>query len=166
MSFQTRGGTPPRRRHPSLPWLVLFGAVIALLVAVAGAWASGVFTGPPSTVDIVAAFKDEGLPVGNSYPVEDLDGWTRSPIPKTYEQGTHFDIPGQGKQHGGQVFVYESREDLQVMRRYYEQIEKLPTFGPSLHSHLYQEGLVLLQVNGGVPKTDADRYGDVMQREV
>ena len=166
MSFQTRGGTQPRRRNPSLPWLVLFGAVIVLLVAVAGAWASGVFSGPPSTVDIVAAFKGEGLPVGDSYPVGQVDGWEKSLVPKTYEEGTHFDIPGQGKGHGAQVFIYESQDDLKVMRDYYMEIEEMPTIGPSLYSHLYQDGLVLLQVNGTVPKPQADRYGAVMQREV
>jgi hypothetical protein len=142
--------------------LVLFGAVILLIAFAAPACSFGA----PSTQDIVAAFKDNDLPVGDSYPVENLEDWNKSPIPKTYEQGTHFDIPGHGKGHGGPVFAYETQEDLRVMKEYYEQIENMPVFGPSLHSHLYKDGLVLLQINGDVPKTDADLYGDVMRGEV
>ena len=42
----------------------------------------------------------------------------------------------------------------------------MPLFGPSLHSHLYDDGLVLLQINGELPKPDADRYGEVLGEEV
>jgi hypothetical protein len=122
--------------------------------------------GPPSSEAIVQAFEDQGLPVGDSYPVGRVDGWEKSLVPKTYEEGTHFDVPGQGKGHGAQVFIYESQDDLKVMRDYYKEIEEMPLMGPSLHSHLYQDGLVLLQVRGTVPKTQADRYGDVMMDEV
>jgi hypothetical protein len=122
--------------------------------------------GSPSSKDIVQAFEDQGLPVGDSYPVGQVEGWEKSLVPKTYEEGTHFDIPGQGEGHGAQVFIYESQDDLKVMRDYYKEIEEMPTIGPSLHSHLYQDGLVLLQVNGTVPKPQADRYGDVLEEEV
>ena|SRR5918999_1565369 len=158
------GFSTTRRSRRSLTLPLVIGAVIVLVVA--GAWATGVFSGPPSTMYIVAAFRDNDLPVGDSYPVEDLAGWNSSPIPKTHEQGTHFDIPGHGKGYGGQVFVFENQDDLQVMRDYYENIENLPVSGPSLHSHLYTDGLVLLQINGDVPKTDADQYGEVLREEV
>ena len=37
---------------------------------------------------------------------------------------------------------------------------------PALHSHQYEEGLVLLQVNGELPKQEADRYGGVLENKV
>ncbi len=50
-------------------------------------------------------------------------------------------------------------------RDYYVQIEDMPVFGPSLHSHLHTDGLVMLQIGGDLPKTDADRYGKVLEDE-
>jgi hypothetical protein len=114
----------------------------------------------------VLAFEEEGLEVGDFYPVEQEPQWNRSPVPKTYEEGTRFEIPSLGRDPGGRVFVFEEQEDLEVMRDYYVQIVEMPIFGPSPHSHLYQDGLVLLQINGQLPKTEADRYGEVLQDEV
>jgi hypothetical protein len=149
------------------------GAMIGLgVIAVAGLLALALFGtglvgfGTPSSEDIVLAFKEEGLEVGEYYPVEQDKDWNDSPVPKTYTEGTRFEIPSLGQDAGGRVFVFESREDLEVIRDYYTQIEKMPIFGPSLHSHLYEDGLVLLQINGELPKTEADRFGEVMKREV
>jgi hypothetical protein len=119
--------------------------------------------GTPSSEEVVRAFEDEGLPMGNIYPVEEVEGWKTSPVPKTYTEGTHFDIPGMGEGHGGQVFVFENEEDLNVMVDYYE---SLPNISPMLHSHLYVEQLVLLQIGGNLPKSDADAYGEVREQEV
>ena len=44
--------------------------------------------------------------------------------------------------------------------------ESLPNVSPMLHSHLYVEELVLLQIGGNLPKSDADAYGDVLEQEV
>ncbi len=119
--------------------------------------------GTPSSEEVVRAFEDEGLPVDDHYPVEEVEGWKTSPVPKTYTEGTHFDIPGMGEGHGGQVFVFENEEDLNVMVDYYE---SLPNISPMLHSHLYVEKLVLLQIGGNLPKGDADAYGEVLEQEV
>jgi len=37
---------------------------------------------------------------------------------------------------------------------------------PDVFSHLYQEGLVLLQMNGELPKAQADGYADVLRKEI
>ncbi len=89
-----------------------------------------------------------------------------SPTPRTYEEGTRLEIPSLGKDAGGRVFSYESQEDLQVMRNYYEKLEETPLLGPALRSHLYQDGLLLVQINGDLPKTQADRYGEILEEEV
>ena len=120
--------------------------------------------GTPSSVEVVLALRDEGLPMDDHYPVEEVEGWKSSPGPKTYTEGTHFDIPGMGEGHGGQVFVFENEEDLNVMIDYYESFPN--TSPPVVHSHLYVENLVLLQIGGDLPKSDADAYGDVLEQEV
>jgi hypothetical protein len=150
-----------------------WGAMIGLgVMATAGLLALALFGtglvgfGTPSSEDIVLAFEEEGLEVGEFYPVEQEPDWNESIVPKTYEEGTRFEIPSMGTNEGGRVFVFESREDLEVMREYYRAVEEMPMFGPALHSHLYEDGLVLLQINGELPKTEADRYGEVMEGEV
>jgi hypothetical protein len=119
--------------------------------------------GTPSSEVVVRGIEDEGLPMGDIYPVEEVEGWKTSPVPKTYTEGTHFDIPGMGEGHGGQVFVFENEEDLNVMVDYYE---SLPNTSPMLRSHLYVEKLVLLRIGGDLPKGDADAYGEVLEQEV
>ena len=89
---------------------------------------------------MVAAFEDAGLEVGQSYPLEQEPGYKNSPLPKAYEEGTRFEIPSMGKNEGGRVFVFENREDLAVVHHYYKEMENMPLFGPSLHSHLYDDG--------------------------
>jgi hypothetical protein len=143
--------------------LIAVACVVGLFVIVGGRFLS---LGTPSSEDVVLAFQDEGLEVGDFYPVEQEPEWNRSPVPKTYEEGTRFEIPSLGRDSGGRVFVFKEHKDLEVMRDYYVQIEEMPVFGPSLHSHLYTDGLVLLQINGALPKTQADRYGKVLQEKV
>lgn len=36
--------------------------------------------GTPSSEEVVEVFEDEGLEVGESYPVDQVDGWQRSPV--------------------------------------------------------------------------------------
>jgi hypothetical protein len=105
--------------------------------------------GTPSSEEVVRAFEDEGSPMGNIDPVEEVERWKTSPVPKTYTEGTHFDIPGMGEGHGGQVFVFENEEDLNVMVDYYESLPNIS-----------------LQIGGNLPKGDADAYGDVLEQEV
>jgi len=143
--------------------IIAIVCIVGLVVIVGGRF---VGLGTPSSEDIVLAFEEQGLEVGDYYPVEQELDWNKSVVPKTYEEGTRFEIPSLGKDSGGRVFVFEDQEDLEVMRDYYESVEEMPIFGPSLHSHLYTDGLVLLQINGQLPKTQADRYGEVLQDEV
>ena len=135
-------------------------SILCLVLFTAGA-CSGL--GTPSSEEVVRAFEDEGLPMDDYYAVEKVEGWKTSPVPKTYTDGTHFDIPGMGEGHGGQVFVFENEEDLNVMVDYYE---SLTNVSPMLRSHLYVEKLVMLQIGGNLPKSDADAYGDVLEQEV
>jgi hypothetical protein len=149
------GGTVPTLRATAI-----VSSILCLTFIATSACSS---FGTPSSEAVVLAFKDQGLPMGDYYPVEEVEGWTTSTVPKTYTEGTHFDIPGMGVGHGGQVFIFENDEDLNVMVDYYE---SLPDISPMLHSHLYVENLVMLQIRGTLPKSNTDRYGEVLEQEV
>jgi len=115
--------------------------------------------GEPSAEDVVRAFSREGLEVGVFYPVEEEGP---SPVPITYEEGTRFTTPSLGEDAGGRVFTFESEEDLQPVRDYYEELGKEVGM---FNSHVYVEGNVLLQINGQLPKDQAEEYEAVL-REV
>jgi hypothetical protein len=139
---------------------LIVGAILALL-AISFA-APVLFT--PSSEEVVEAFRGVGLEVGKSYPVRREPGWEESSVADSFVEGTRFEIPSLGRDAGGRVFVCGSRDELEMMRSYYLNIEVF--FGPSHHSHLYDEGLVLLQINGHLPEAQADRYGSVLEEAV
>jgi hypothetical protein len=112
----------------------------------------------PSSEEVVLAFKEQGLEVGAFYPFT-------SPglVPQTYTEATRFEIPSLGPDEGGRVFVFESREDLAIVREYYTGLGEA---SPLFYSHVYEDGRVLVQISGELPKMEADRYGEVLEREV
>ena len=73
------------------------GAGIALVVGLLAALVFYValpalgFSGQSTSEDVVQAFRDEGLEVGESYDVAEEEG--PSPVPRTYKEGTRFTIP-------------------------------------------------------------------------
>ena len=139
---------------------LIAGVILALLdISLA---APVLFT--PSSDELVEAFRGADLEVGKSYPVRREPGWEESSVADSFEEGTRFEIPSLGRDAGGRVFVCGSRDELEMMRIYYVNIEAF--FGPSSHSHLYDEGVVLLQINGGLPKAQADRYRSVLEEVV
>jgi uncharacterized membrane protein (UPF0127 family) len=48
------------------------------------------FASPPSSAEVVQAFRDAELEVGESYPVEQEPGWEQRPVPRTYEEAMRF----------------------------------------------------------------------------
>ena len=118
--------------------------------------------------EVIQAFENAGLEVGETYPVEQEPGWDESRVPKTYAQGARFTIPSLGvpeegvpgpRDRGGRVFVFDSQRDLDAVRGYYEAL------GPSALPHVYvkEEVLLLLQITNDLPKAEADRYAAVLQ---
>ena len=113
-----------------------------------------------SSADVVQAFREAGLEVGESYPVEQEPGWEELPVPKTYEEATRFEILSIGEDSGGRVFVFESEEDLIAVRDYYEGLPR------SILPYVYAKGKVLLQINRNLPEAEAERYNAVLNRTV
>ncbi len=119
-------------------------------------------TSPGSSAHIVQAFREAGLEVGESYPVEEEPGWEQKPVPKTYEEATRFEIPSLGEDtdgstRGGRVFVFESEEDLAAVRDYYEELDS--SIGP----YVYTQENVLVQIANQLPQAEAERYGAVVR---
>jgi hypothetical protein len=170
---------------------VLVGLVLAALWY--GALRPALFT-PPSSEEVVEAFKEEGLEVGTYYDVDD-EGEGQSPVPQTYVEGTRFTIPSlkeidpiplppepvlpgpDGRpvaggatapelpaspgDEGGRVFTFESQEDLDAVRDYYEGLGSISGW---LDSHIYTEGYVLLQISGELPEGQAKESERVLRR--
>ena len=124
----------------------------------------------PTPEMIVKVFEDKGLEVGDYYAVEQEEDWEASSVPEVYEGGVRFEIPSLGKSAGGRVFTFESYNEARVMFEYYESLGKMPGSGPKLESHLYAEGYLggyaLLQISGEFPKSEANRYGQVLEDEI
>ena len=121
-----------------------------------------------SPYEVIQAFENAGLEVGETYPVEQEPGWDENRVPKTYAQAARFTIPSLGvpeesvpgpRDRGGRVFVFDSQRDLDAVRGYYEAL------GPSALPHVYvnEQVLLLLQITNDLPKAEADRYGAVLQ---
>jgi uncharacterized protein len=110
--------------------------------------------------EVIQAFQNAGLDVGETYPVEEDPGWDENLLPKTYAQAVRFRIPSLGGDVGGRVFVFDSEGDLAAVRNFYERLS------PSVRPHLYVKGQVLLQIANELPKAEADRYGAVLKEVV
>lgn len=125
-----------------------------LVVALVGVLTVGCGVGGgPSSSEVVQAFEDEGLTVINPRPVKDKD---LGMAPQTFEEGTHF-VASTRENLGAKVFTYESEDDLRQMQAFYE------GFTGMFYSHVYTKDLILLQINGQLPKAEADRYGEVLE---
>jgi len=109
---------------------------------------------------VVQAFRDAGLEVGESYPVEQEPGWDELPVPRTYEEATRFLIPSPGADAGGRVFVFGSETDLVAVRDFYEELAR------SMRPYVYDEGLVLVQLSNLLPEGEAERYSAVLRETV
>ena len=110
--------------------------------------------------EAIQAFRNAGLEVGETYPVEEEPDWDETRIPKSYTQAVRFRIPSLEGDAGGRVFVFDSEEDLAAVRDFYERLV------PSVRPHLYVEGQILLQMTNQLPKADADRYGAALKESV
>ena len=157
--------TAPKTLQAALGVVALIIGVFAVLTAIRVAAYD-----EPTPEMIVKAFEDRGLEVGDYYSVEQEESWEESSVPDVYTGGVRFEIPSIGKNAGGRVFTFESYDEARLMFEYYESLGKMPGSGPKLESHLYAEGYLgghaLLQISGKLSKTEAERYGQVLEDEV
>ena len=148
-------GTGGRGRGLSVLRTVLITGCVALGLALAVMLLLAVVNREPNAEEVIQAFRDEGLEVGETQQVDREED--RSFVPKTYKEQVSFTIPSQGERAGGRVFTFESQEDLEQVREHYE------GFGDLFSSYVYVEDNVLVQISGSVSKEQAERYGEVLQ---
>ncbi|MBV9452741.1 MAG: DUF192 domain-containing protein, partial [Rubrobacter sp.] len=99
----------------------------------------------PSAAEVIQAFDEAGLEVGNVFPVEQEPGWDQKPVPKTYEEAARFEIPSLGEGYGGRVYVFGSEENLNAVYDYYE---GLPS---DIRPYIYVKDKVLVQITNQLP---------------
>ena len=134
---------------------VLIAGCVVLGLALAVVLLLAVVYRQPTAEEVIQAFRDEGLEVGETRQVDrEVD---RSFVPKTYQEQVSFTVPSQGERVGGRVFTFESLEDLEQVREHYE------GFGKLFSSYVYVENNVLAQSSGIMPEEQAERYGEVLR---
>ena len=92
--------------------------------------------------------------------MEQKPGWDERPVPRTYEEATHFLVPSLGVDAGGRVFVFGSEEDLCTVRGFYEDLAS------SERPYVYDEGLVPVQLSNQLSEGEAEWYGTVLRETV
>lgn len=128
-------------------------AVLLLLVLAAcgGQAASGI------TVSQVAdAFRESGVEIGEVSEMS-ADDYGLAPMA---DEGLRFLIPSLGDDAGGRIMRYESDEDLQRAKSYYEELGKQSAL---LFSHVFTRGDILVQVNGNLPQEQADMLQEALE---
>lgn len=104
------------------------------------------------SAEMIQAFQDAGLEVGEVYPVDEEPDWQAKPVPKTYAEATRFTIPSLGEDYGGRVFVFSTEQELAAVRDYYEGLDD------PLRPYVYVEGDALLQMTNLLPEAEAENY--------
>lgn len=145
----------------------LFVLCAAVVVA---ALSAALLSQGPSSGEIVEAFREEGLEVGETHPIEKEEGpspGVSSRLRGVYEEGTRFEIPSlgedaAGRSLGGVIFAFESEEDLAEVRDFYEGLSE--TESSPFFSWVFVEGEVLVQISGRLPEEEARRYEAVLEQ--
>ena len=130
-------------------WLLIALLSIALLAACGGDEASSNHT----VDDVVQAFKDAGLNIGD---VTDLPN---KEFGNTREEGKRILVPSLGEDAGGRLFKFKDQEGLDEAKSYYDE---LGNRSPMFYSHTHAKGLFLLQMNGDMEDAEFEKYVSAM----
>lgn len=108
---------------------------------------------------VVRAFRDAGLEVGDSYRMSPQD---LGLAPLLTRNMVRFLVPSLGADAGGRVFVFRRMRDLRATKRYYDEFGRQSA---ALFSWTFvnRELLVLVQINGELPESQARKYQRVVQ---
>ncbi|MEV2911396.1 hypothetical protein ABNF65_23005, partial [Paenibacillus larvae] len=105
-------------------------------------------------------FKQEGLEVGD---IKKMEAPDYGPAPKTAKEGVRILVPSLGEDDGGRLFTFDSKEDLEKLKSYYDKLGKEMGF---LYSHTYAKGDFLLQMNGKMNEDQFKKYREVMEKAI
>ncbi|QOS97800.1 hypothetical protein JNUCC42_14695 [Brevibacterium sp. JNUCC-42] len=105
------------------------------------------------TVDqVIASFKTANLEVENTKEMEKQDYGT---APMTAKSGVRFFIPSLGKEAGGRILTFESIDDLEKTKMFYEEAGKNSA---TFFSWIFVKNNILVQINGELPEDKAKLY--------
>ncbi len=130
----------------------LFGCQILNLIAGANPNRYDKWT----SAQVVDAFRDAGLDVGNPRPLTKADYGL---APYVGKEGTRFFIPSLGSDRGGRIISFENAEELARLQKYYVDAGKASA---AISSWVYVRDNVLVQINGSLPEDRARRYEDAL----
>jgi hypothetical protein len=126
--------------------------MLLVLVALVGCGGASATATPAfaryQAADAVAAFKAAGLSVDNVRPGTP---WKQGdPWPNVATDRQVFDIASVAP-NGGVIQTFAEQKDLDAMAAYYARF-------PDLAPYVYTKGNILVQLNSGVAKVEAERY--------
>lgn len=106
---------------------------------------------------VVDAFKSAGLEVGEvrENDVADIYG-----APTTALEFASFNIPSRGEDAGGLIFVFSSEADMQSVYNYYKEAGWYDN--GLYYPWVFIKDNILLQINGILGKSMAQKYGEAL----
>lgn len=110
-----------------------------------------------TSADVVAAFRAAGLEVGNTWQMTHEDYGL---APMLAREGTRFLIPSLGKEAGGRVMSFDTVEDRDKVKGYYDDLAK---YSAAFFSWTFAHDLLLVQINGDLPEEKAMEYKKVLE---
>lgn len=106
----------------------------------------------------VKALQDAGLEVKDPRPYT-TDELHKSPVPLTMKEAVRFLVPSVCNDCGGRVFSFDSPDDLEQVKRYYEGLGRASGV---LSSWVFVKENILIQINGRLPEAKAKKYGEAL----
>jgi hypothetical protein len=105
-----------------------------------------------SSENALAAFHAAGLEAEGSRPMT-RDDYGIAPLSAV--EGTRFLIPSLCADCGGRILSFANQEDLELMRRFYEEMGRQSA---AFFSWVFEKDNVLVQINGDLPESRAREY--------
>lgn len=137
------------------PAFLVASIIIAALILV-GVFLALRFSGGPTSEEVVLAFEEQGLEVGETYEIP-LEGY--GPVPPGYEEATRFEIPSLGRDSGGRVFT-GPEDQLERVADYYRDFGAPQS---TLGSWVFTSEGVVVQINGDLSRGQARHYREVVE---
>ncbi|MGW8956593.1 hypothetical protein [Paenibacillus sp. NPDC055715] len=106
--------------------------------------------------EVVAKFKAAGLEAENTREMKPKD---YGPLPMKAKSATVFYLPSIGEKNNGHVFVFDNKEDLQELKKRYEDMGKESAM---FFSYLYEKDNILLHMTGQAKEEQFKKYQDVI----
>jgi len=109
-----------------------------------------------TTSQVIAAFKAASLEAEDARPMT-KDDYGLAPMLAV--EATHFTIPSLCADCGGRLFSFETPEKLETTKIFYE---KLSESSAAYFSWVFIKDNILVQINGDLPDTQAQKYQDAL----